>query len=46
MATTTTTTDKLVGKRLRRKEDPRLITGTATYVDDLKMPVKALSATL
>ena len=28
----------LVGKRIRRKEDPRLITGTATYVDDIKMP--------
>src|SRR6478672_11108549 len=38
MATTITTTEKLVGKRLRRKEDPRLITGTATYVDDIKMP--------
>src|SRR3954463_14229905 len=38
MATTITTTEKLVGKRLRRKEDPRLITGTATYVDDVKMP--------
>ncbi|HTM51360.1 MAG TPA: xanthine dehydrogenase family protein molybdopterin-binding subunit [Bryobacteraceae bacterium] len=38
MATTTTAADKLVGKRLRRKEDPRLITGTATYVDDIKMP--------
>ncbi len=36
--TTTTTRETLVGKRLRRKEDPRLITGTATYVDDIKMP--------
>src|SRR5712692_3111102 len=27
-----------VGKRVRRREDPRLITGTATYVDDIKMP--------
>src|SRR6476620_7578663 len=32
------TTGKLVGKRIRRREDPRLITGTATYVDDIKMP--------
>src|SRR5436189_5399293 len=31
-------TDKLVGKALRRKEDPRLLTGTATYVDDIQMP--------
>ncbi len=38
MATTTTKTDLLVGKRIRRREDPRLITGTATYVDDIQMP--------
>ncbi|MBM3792473.1 MAG: xanthine dehydrogenase family protein molybdopterin-binding subunit [Acidobacteria bacterium] len=40
MATTAAppATGKLVGKRLRRKEDPRLITGTATYVDDIKLP--------
>src|ERR1700682_6159196 len=38
MATTITKTETLVGKRIRRREDPRLITGTATYVDDLQMP--------
>lgn len=39
MATTTVAkTEKLVGKRIRRREDPRLITGTATYVDDIKLP--------
>ena len=38
MATTITKLDKLVGKRIRRREDPRLITGTATYVDDVTMP--------
>src|SRR4051812_43791298 len=38
MATTITKTDTLVGKRIRRREDPRLITGTATYVEDIKMP--------
>ena len=38
MATTTTKTELLVGKRIRRREDPRLITGTATYVDDIQMP--------
>ncbi|MGI8987993.1 MAG: xanthine dehydrogenase family protein molybdopterin-binding subunit [Bryobacteraceae bacterium] len=44
MATTTTIakpktkTEKLVGKRIRRREDPRLITGAATYVEDIKMP--------
>jgi carbon-monoxide dehydrogenase large subunit len=38
MATTITTTEKLVGKRIKRREDPRLITGAATYVDDIQMP--------
>ena len=38
MATTIIQTEKLVGKRIRRKEDPRLITGTATYVEDIQMP--------
>ena len=28
----------LSGARVLRKEDPRLITGSATYVDDLKLP--------
>src|SRR5260370_22751866 len=38
MATTIVKTENLTGQRRRRKEDPRLITGTATYVDDIKMP--------
>ena len=38
MATTITKTETLVGKRVRRREDPRLITGAATYLDDIKMP--------
>ena len=38
MATTIAKPQTLVGKRIRRREDPRLITGTATYVDDIKMP--------
>ncbi len=40
MATTTApaTTEKLVGKPIRRREDPRLITGAATYVEDIKLP--------
>ena len=29
---------KLVGEPVRRREDPRLITGLSTYVDDLKLP--------
>ncbi|HUK18333.1 MAG TPA: xanthine dehydrogenase family protein molybdopterin-binding subunit [Bryobacteraceae bacterium] len=38
MATTTIKPETLVGRKIRRKEDPRLITGTATYLDDMKMP--------
>ncbi len=39
MATPTITrTEPLVGKRIKRREDPRLITGTATYVEDIQMP--------
>lgn len=39
MSTTTITRpEKLVGKRIRRREDPRMLTGTATYVDDIKLP--------
>ena len=38
MATTITKQETLFGKRVRRQEDPRLITGTAFYLDDLKMP--------
>ena len=29
---------KLIGARVRRREDPRLVQGLATYVDDLKLP--------
>jgi aerobic carbon-monoxide dehydrogenase large subunit len=29
---------KLVGARVKRREDPRLITGNATYVDDVRLP--------
>lgn len=38
MATTVTKQETMFGKRVRRQEDPRLITGTALYLDDLKMP--------
>src|SRR5689334_9138922 len=46
MATTTAKPETLVGKRIRRREDPRLITGTATYVDDIKMPGMYYAAVL
>ena len=29
---------KYVGAVVKRKEDPRLITGSSTYVDDIKIP--------
>ncbi|MDR7588794.1 MAG: xanthine dehydrogenase family protein molybdopterin-binding subunit, partial [Armatimonadota bacterium] len=29
---------RALGARIRRREDPRLITGTATYVDDIVLP--------
>jgi carbon-monoxide dehydrogenase large subunit len=32
------TAERHVGQSLRRKEDPRLITGQGTYVDDLNLP--------
>jgi aerobic carbon-monoxide dehydrogenase large subunit len=38
MATTISKPETLFGKRVRRQEDPRLITGTAFYLDDLKVP--------
>lgn len=31
-------TPKMVGSRIKRREDPRLITGQATYTDDLQLP--------
>jgi aerobic carbon-monoxide dehydrogenase large subunit len=34
----TATAEHHVGKALRRKEDPRLITGQARYVDDISLP--------
>ena len=46
MATTTAKPETLIGKRIRRREDPRLITGTATYVDDIKMPGMHFAAIL
>ena len=29
---------RLIGKRLPRKEDPRLLTGKGTFVDDVVLP--------
>jgi carbon-monoxide dehydrogenase large subunit len=38
IAEETTTGNGHVGRSLRRKEDPRLITGRARYVDDITLP--------
>ena len=35
---------KFIGARVRRKEDPRLISGTATYTDDITLPRMAYAA--
>src|SRR5687768_11508242 len=37
MAVSTPVLPKLVGERVKRREDPRLIQGRGTYVDDLKI---------
>jgi carbon-monoxide dehydrogenase large subunit len=33
-----TTTGRMFGSGIRRREDPRLITGTARYTDDITLP--------
>ncbi len=33
-----TTTDRMFGKSIKRREDPRFITGRGQYVDDVKLP--------
>ena len=35
---TTATTTRVFGSGIRRREDPRLITGTARYTDDITLP--------
>lgn len=37
---------KLFGTAIRRREDPRLVTGRATYTDDLRLPGMAYAAFL
>jgi carbon-monoxide dehydrogenase large subunit len=34
----TATVERLIGKSIKRREDPRFITGRGTYVDDVKVP--------
>ncbi|MDA1128042.1 MAG: molybdopterin-dependent oxidoreductase [Chloroflexi bacterium] len=39
-------TTRIFGSGIRRREDPRLITGAATYTDDVKLPGMAYAAML
>jgi carbon-monoxide dehydrogenase large subunit len=39
-------TSRLFGSGIRRREDPRLITGQASYTDDIKLPDMAYAAIL
>jgi aerobic carbon-monoxide dehydrogenase large subunit len=39
-------TTSFMGGTVRRREDPRLITGSATYVDDIQLPAMAFMAVL
>jgi carbon-monoxide dehydrogenase large subunit len=34
----TTTAERLLGKSIKRREDPRFITGRGTFTDDIKLP--------
>jgi carbon-monoxide dehydrogenase large subunit len=38
MVDTVESPEKMVGKALKRREDPRLITGAGNYLDDVKLP--------
>jgi carbon-monoxide dehydrogenase large subunit len=46
MATTEAPTTDLIGAPIKRVEDPRLVTGAARYLDDLKLPGMAHVAIL
>ncbi|HXH83155.1 MAG TPA: xanthine dehydrogenase family protein molybdopterin-binding subunit, partial [Candidatus Tectomicrobia bacterium] len=37
-ATPSTTTPRLMGAEVKRKEDPRLVTGASAYVTDIALP--------
>ena len=34
----TASVERLIGKSIKRREDPRFITGRGSYVDDIKLP--------
>src|SRR2546422_646886 len=38
------TVERVLGKSIKRREDPRFITGRGTYVDDVKLPGTTVAA--
>jgi carbon-monoxide dehydrogenase large subunit len=46
MAATIEAPEKLVGKPLRRREDPKLMTGDGNFLDDIRLPGMAYAAVL
>jgi len=44
MVATTEAPEKIVGKPIKRREDPRLITGAGSYLDDIKLPGMSYAA--
>ncbi len=46
MAATETPSTRVIGSAIKRVEDPRLITRSARYIDDLKLPGMAYVAIL
>src|ERR671916_128802 len=46
MATTIEAPEKLVGKSIRRREDPKLMTGSGNFLDDIRLPGLSYAAVL
>src|SRR5918992_2078284 len=46
MAATIEAPEKLVGKAIRRREDPKLMTGDGNFLDDIRLPGMAYAAIL
>ncbi|HEX2282999.1 MAG TPA: molybdopterin cofactor-binding domain-containing protein [Thermomicrobiales bacterium] len=46
MATTIEAPEKLVGKPVRRREDPKLMTGSGNFLDDIRLPGMSYAAVL
>ena len=46
MSTTIEAPEKMVGKRIRRREDPKLMTGGDSFLDDIRLPGMTYAAIL